>query len=432
MNAPTNGRAQAEIDRAIAAAKPPFAVVPIADLDQFEPEAPRYAWEGLVPIGHVTLATGHGGVAKTTWGLMLLASVAAGRPLFDIPVQAGGAVFYSGEDGGARLRQQLRHVCRHLKIGAAELADRLHLLDATDAPALFGEVTTAGRREGIPTPAYDALREFLAGRDVRLLVIDNASDVFDASEIERAKVRAFMRALAAMAREFDLAVILLAHVDKWTSRGERTGTEAYTGSTAWHNSARSRLFMSRDKDGGLLIEHQKHNLGPLHAPIRLSWPPNGLPQLHESFGPVVQGIADRNHEKTLLRLIAEFSDRGEHVSPAVQAKTNAPALLGRESAYPKLKPGEVFDLLRQAERSDRLSRATIRTKDRKTREVWEVTAAGRAFAGLSPAPSSARALTPHTPHADGGAHGAPAAPAALSAPTRGDGAHGAHGAAELE
>lgn len=387
MNAPIADRAQAEIDRAMAAAKaagPPFELVPIGDLDHFEPEPPSYAWEGLVPCGHVTLFSAHGGAGKTTVALMLGASVAADRPLFDIPVKAGSAVFYSGEDGASRLRHQLRFVCKQQQISAAEIADRLYLLDATNAPALFAEVTVAGRKEGVTTGAYDALREFLAGKDVRLLIIDNASDVFDASEIERAKVRGFMRALAAIAREFDLAVILLAHVDKWTSRGERAGNEAYTGSTAWHNSARSRLFMSRDKEGGLTMEHQKHNLGPLHAPVHLSWPAGGLPQLDQPFGPVVQGIADRNHEKVLLRLIAEFTGRGEHVSTATTSRTHAGKLLRQEPSFPSIKTdAELFDLLRRSERAGRLARANMKGSNRHGKECWQVTPAGAEFAGFS-------------------------------------------------
>lgn len=391
--------------------RPPFALVPIADLDHFDPPPPVYAWEGLIPSGHVTLVAAHGGVGKTTLMLMLSVSVAAERPLFGIPTSPGGVVFFSGEDGAGRMRYQLRYICRQLGVSATALAERLFILDATDDPTLFAEVMTAGRREGITTATYDALREFLAGKDVRLLVIDNASDVFDASEIERAKVRGLMRALARIAREFDLAVVLLAHVDKGTSRGERAGTEAYTGSTAWHNSARSRLAVLRDKDGALLIEHQKHNLGPLHAPIRLTWPHGGIPQADEPLGAVVQGIADRNHEKALLKLIAEFTARGEHVSAATVAKTNAPSLLSNESSYPKLKAAEVFDLLRRSERAGRLARITVRTEHRKTKEVWQLTDAGAAFAGV-PAPSA-----PSAPTTDVGAVGAVAAEGAPSAPS---------------
>lgn len=388
------------------AQKPPFSLVPLGDLDHVDPPAPVFAWEGLVPSGQVTLFSAHGGVGKTLVALMLATCVVTGAPLFGIPTRQGAAVFFSGEDGAALLRHRAQQVFRHMGVTAANMADRLHILDATeDDPTLFAEVTAAGRREGVTTRTYAGLRAYLRGKDVRLLVVDNASDAFDASEIDRAKVRGFMRALARIAREFDLAVLLLAHVDKGTSRGERSGTEGYSGSTAWNNSARSRLFMTRDKDGALLIEHQKHNLGPLHAPLRLIWPHGGLPQLEVAVGPVVQGIADRNHEKALLKLIAEYDRRGEHVSAATTSRTHAARLLSREPTYPRLKDGEVFDILRQAERAGRLERIQVKGANRHGKDVWHVTPAGAAFAGI-PAPTAPTAPTsevgaPNAPDAEG-------------------------------
>jgi hypothetical protein len=65
-------------------------------------------------------------------------------------------------------------------------------------------------------------------------------------------------------------------VDKNTSRNKKAdGGEGYSGSTAWHNSARSRLFMTRGDDGLLTLEHQKSNLGKrretYHAGMAGKW-----------------------------------------------------------------------------------------------------------------------------------------------------------------
>lgn len=366
-------------------AAPPFALVPIADLAHVAPEPPSYAWEGLVPFQHVTVWTGHGGGGKSTAAKMLCVAACTGHPLFGIPTAHCKAAFFSAEDGANLLSYRLLHICRGMGVDIADLDGRMFILDATaNDPTLYAEVTIAGRREGATTRTYDALCEFVRQNGIRLLIVDNASDAYDASEIERAKVRGFMRSLAKLARELDAAVILLAHVDKNTSRGLQTGAEGYSGSTAWHNSARSRLFMSRDKDGAVLIEQQKHNLGPLHEPLRLVWPKDGLLQLEEPFGPVVQGIADRGHERAILRLIVEFSARGEHVSTATTSRSHAGKLLRREPSFPsRMTDSEVFDILRRSERAGNLERATYKGTDRKERERWEVTDAGYAFAGLS-------------------------------------------------
>lgn len=389
----------------------PFEVVPIADLAHSVPPAPLFAWEGIVPLEHVTLLGAHGGAGKSMLMLMLAVCTALGRPLFNIPTRQGKVAFFSAEDGANLLRHRLHIVCRCMGVRIQDLEGKLFLLDAAEQdPTLFAEVAAAGRREGRTTPAYDALREFLRARSISLLIVDNASDVFDANEIERAKVRAFIRSLARLAREGKAAVILLAHVDKGTSRQERTSTEGYSGSTAWHNSARSRLFMRTESDGALVLEHQKNNLGPKHAPLRLIWPADSIPQLDEAFGPVVQGIADRAHERELLRLIAEYSERGEHITTATTSRTHAAKVLRQEPGFPqRLKDAEVFDLLRKAERSGYLARVTYRGADRKPRECWEVTAAGMAFARRAATAATAATSDVTAPTAE------PAEPAATAA-----------------
>lgn len=402
--------------RAPAAPKLPFAVVPIADLLHSDPPPPLYAWEGLIPIGHVTLFAAHGGGGKTTIMLMLAVAMVMRIPLFGVPTLGGRVVLFSGEDAAGLMRFRLKAVCQGLGVSPSDLEGKLFILDATSTdPTLYTEITAAGRKEGATTATFDSLRDFLAGiDDLRLVIVDNASDVFDASEIDRSRVRGFMRKLAELAREGEAAVILLSHVDKYTSRGERTGTEGYSGSTAWNNSPRSRIFMRRESDGSIVLEHQKHNLGPLHAPLRLTWPHRGLPQVEETFGPVVQGIADRGHERAILKLIAEFTARGEHVSTATTSRTHAGKLLGQEPTFPKMKDGELFDLLRKAERAGHLERVKFKGTDRKERERWEVTSAGQVFADL-PAATAATAATPEVT-AQGAVPAEPAATAATSPP----------------
>lgn len=375
------------LEALLAAAQPPqaepqpFEVVPIADLDHTEPPPPAFAWDGLVPQSVVTLLGAHGGTGKSTVGLMLCVAAALGLPLFGIATRQAHAAFFSGEDAGELLRYRLRLVCRGMGVDMRHLEGRLHILDATaHDPRLY--VDPGNRRDAEATPTFASLRNFMQRERIGLLVVDNASDAFDASEIDRARVRAFMRHLGQLARDNSAGVVLLAHVDKGTSRGDRTGSEGYSGSTAWHNSARSRLFMARAKDGSLTLEHQKSNLGPLREPLRLVWPHGGIPTLDAALSPVVQGISDRVNTKALLRLIAEFSDRGEWVGTATTSRNHAARLLCREPGYPRLKDGEVFDLLRRAEREGLLARVTYRNASRHEAERWDLTPKGREAAEL--------------------------------------------------
>ncbi|MBK6008811.1 AAA family ATPase [Ramlibacter ginsenosidimutans] len=373
--------------------KLPFEVVRIAGLRHIELPPPLYAWEGLIPIGYVTNLSGHGGTGKTIVSLQLAVSVVLGLPLFGKPTRQGNVGFFSGEDGKALLLFRLQFICGAMGVNADDLDGKLFILDATERdPTLFVEQNAAGQRIGRTTIAYEALRAFCKQQNLSLLVVDNASDVYSASEIDRAKVRAFMRALAQIARECDAAVLLLAHVDKGTSRGERSGNESYSGSTAWHNSARSRLFLRSDAEGTLTLEQQKHNLGTRQLPLRLVWPVGGVPSLDEPLGhPMPHGRSECDAERALLRLIAEYTDRGEFVSTAHTSRTHAAKVLRQEPSYPKwLKDAEVFDLLRKAERAGRLERVTYKGTDRHERERWHVTHAGRSDAATAGTAGSTR------------------------------------------
>lgn len=371
------------------AAGSPFAVIPVSSL--IDQEAPTFIWEGLIPANHVTLLAAHGGTGKSLVALLLAVSVAMDLPLFNVPTRQGPVVFFSGEDDGPLLRHRLRSICDRMSINPVDLDGKLHLIDATaHDPVLFSQ---PDRSKSGTTPTYDALRAYVREVKPVLLILDNASDVFAGSEIDRTAVRAFMRHAALLGRDVGAAVLLLAHVDKTTSRGSGPkNTEGYSGSTAWSNSARSRLFMSRAEDGSITLEHQKSNLGKLRDPIRLFWPEGGLPQVDEEFGPVVQGIADRNHEKVLLKLIHEYTQRGEHVSSATTSRTHAAKLLKHEPTYPaRLKDAEVFDLLRRCERTGYLERINYKGADRKPRERWSVTKAGMDFAGINAATAATAA-----------------------------------------
>ena len=361
-----------------------FAEVNLDDLADEPEDTEPGAWGDRVPAGVVTLLGAHGGAGKSYLGLMLAVCVALGLPLFGVPTRQGVVAFYSAEDSAKIVRKRLRRICRIMAVDPRALAGRLHAIDAAAGdPVLFQEVTAGGNRVGATTPVYGALRALLDRVGAGLLIVDNASDAFDGNEIARARVRAFMRSLNALAQP-DRSLLLLAHVDKGTARGERNGVEGYSGSTAWHNSARSRLFLSRDKDGTLLLEHQKSNLGALCEPLRLRWAKDGIPELDTPFGPLVQGIADRGDTRALLRLIHEFTERGEFVTTATTSRTHAGKLLRGQPAFPhRLKDGDVFDLLRDAERAGHLQRAAHKGTDRKDREHWTVTAAGRRAAGIA-------------------------------------------------
>lgn len=358
---------------------------------------PQFVWDGYLPRGVVSLLGAHGGTGKSTIALMLGVCAALGRPLFGVDTVQCKTLFVSLEDGSNIVRHRLAFICRIWGINPAQLDGNLHIVDGTENPELF---SADNRGAGETTATYWELRKLVQMEGVGLVVVDNASDAFGADEIQRRQVRAFIRALAEIARGIDSAILLLAHVDKNTSRARKAeGGEGYSGSTAWHNSARSRLFMTRTDMGTLTLDHQKSNLGRCREPMTLEWPDAGLPQLRGNdsaadnplnpFMQRIEGRVDDERAICLLRMIAEFENRQQYCSPIATARNNVFATLKSEPAFQRLKLNAdgCKRIVNQCQRARWLAPVEYRTHDRKTRPRWTLTDEGRAFVGLA-APSA--------------------------------------------
>lgn len=380
--------------------KPEPLLKPVSVFDVLTNPAPppAFVWDDYLPRGVVALWGAHGGTGKSTCALMLAVAVVTGRPLFGASTTPAPAVFVSLEDGANIVRHRLAGICRAWGIDPHSLADRLHIVDGTENPELFAADSGSA---GDVTAAYVELSRLVESTRAGMVVVDNASDSFGGDEINRRQVRGFMRALVQVARLTDCAVCLLAHVDKNTSRNKKAeGGEGYSGSTAWHNSARSRLFMTRGDDGLLTLEHQKSNLGKRREPITLEWPDGALPMLasdapnFDGLNARAQGRADDEKAASLLALIAEFEGREQYASPAAQARNNVHALLRVEPAFQRLKLNRdaTARIVNQCHRAGWIESLDYRSPDRKQRQRWTVTQKGREWAGL-PAPTAPTAPT---------------------------------------
>lgn len=335
------------------------------EVEQLNP--PPDVVEHIVPREEVTLLGGHGGVGKSVALLFLLICIATGRVFGPLATRQVPVLFFSAEDGRRVLASRLRRVCRVLGIKYADVAPKLHILDATDIdPTLFREK---------PTKLVDDLAEVARQLGVGLVAIDNSSDTFDDEENIRRRVRAFVRSLRRRVANPGRAVILLAHVDKNTARKNAGGTENYSGSTAWHNSVRSRLFLDRVKDGSLVLEHQKANYGPLAAPVRLDWV-DGVPVPRGDFSDPFGDDSDLERMKAeqdrvaILTIITEFHQRGERVTTATTGPSTVYKLLHAVEGFPAVDRGQFNNILRELERAGQILRKTITTPDRKQREVF--------------------------------------------------------------
>jgi len=332
---------------------------------------------------------------------MLGVSAALGRPLFEISTIQCKTLFVSLEDGTHIVRNRLARICQLWGIDPAALEGKLKIVDGTENPELF---VAENRSGGEVTETYSELHKLVQSEGAGLVLVDNASDAYGGDEIQRRQVRAFIRALMEIARLTDCAVLLLAHVDKNTSRAVKAeGGEGYSGSTAWHNSVRSRLFMTRSQNATLSIEHQKSNLSQCREQLTLEWHDGGLPQLvginnwDDPSNPFLQRAQGRAADELaikLLRMIAEFESRQQYCSTGITSRSHVYAVLKSEPAFKQLKlsKDDTKRVVDQCQRAKWIEPLEYRTPTRKYQERWTLTTEGKVFAGLS-APTAPTAPT---------------------------------------
>lgn len=366
---------------------PPWSVLDLKTIDdQDEPQ--RFAVDPIMPCRQVTTLGADGGVGKSLLALQACAAVASGRPFLGLRAERGVAAFLSAEDDAPILRRRLRTIAKGMGLNADDLANLL-VMDAADVDAsLFLEVQTDGVKRGMSTGNMEHLERAIEDSGAVLVVIDNASEVYGANEIDRAQVRGFIRHLRRIAARHECSILLLQHIDKVSQRIQAKGTgrgSGYSGSTAWNNSVRSRLSMVPDTKDSRFVElyHEKANLTQKMKPIALQWT-NGLLERCANDDAVIDEDESARHEfkmGRILMLIDEAAQRGEFISPSITSRANAHRILSGGPTYPAgLSRDALFEMLRKAQRLAHLVSEEYVAPTRKTKERWSLTDSGRAWA----------------------------------------------------
>lgn len=343
-----------------------------ATMPEDPPEIP-FVIPGWMPDKVVTLFAAHGGTGKSFMSLYISLCLATGRHPFDPDqmIPRARVVLYSAEDNLDVMQQRLAQYIRVMNIARGELVGWLHVLDATESDnVLFaGEEKVNGRT----TARFKWLANEIKRFDAKVLIFDNASDAFDANEIDRAKVRQFMSHLKRLAS----AVMLLAHVDAASSMADVGDAKGYSGSTAWHNSARSRWFMSRVKESDeVLITLPKVNYAKAGAEAVIKW--NDVHKLFEVIM-VRQGRAKAaDHRLTLLELFKQAVDSGVVVSSATNTATSVFNTIKAMDGCPAgLKSADVAKEVMRWRTEGLVTVETRKRANRTTQEVLVLTDEGR-------------------------------------------------------
>jgi len=290
--------------------------VSAASLPRFAPSR-VFLVSDLIPGRNVTLLSGDGGTGKSLLALQLCASVSIDALWLGLTVSRGGAVFVSAEDELDEVHRRLAAICDAEGLDIANL-DALSILPLAGESAVMAVAGHAG--ELAATPLWNAFAAKIVALAPALVVLDTSADFFGGNEISRAEVRQFVAMLCGQALKVDCAVVLLSHP---SVAGMNTGT-GLSGSTAWNNSVRSRLYLTRPtaSDGEPVdpdvrtLQTMKLNYGRAGAEMRLRWLDGRFVNETPSAPRGLDALAiEAKAELVFLDLLQQFAAEGRDVSP---------------------------------------------------------------------------------------------------------------------
>lgn len=269
---------------------------------------------GLIPQKTVTLFGGDGGTGKSLLALQLAVAVATSGGWIGKGVSGGRVIYMSAEDDDDELHRRLDDILRAERLTYDDLSGlTMRSLAGEDALLAVDSQMSLMRSE-----LFKELDGRAADESPTLIVIDTLADVYPANENDRAKVRQFIGILRGLALKRGCAVLLLGHP---SLTGLNSGTGA-SGSTAWNNSVRSRLYLSRITDNGFeadpdrrVMTTMKANYGRIGEETHMKWQAGVfVPELSE------QGLdklaAGAKAQRVFMTLLATFTAQGRQVNHA--------------------------------------------------------------------------------------------------------------------
>lgn len=226
--------------------------------------------DGMIPRGEVTLLYGDGGVGKSLLAHQLATCAATGLNFLGQPTQRSRVMCFLCEDSIEELHRRQTDINRSVGIDFDALVD-LRIVSRKHEENLF---ISWDRSTGMMKllPLWHQLVRDAEEFRADLLIVDTIADVYSGSEIDRAQVNAFVKAaLGKAAQRINGSVMALGHPSQ---SGKKSG-DGTSGSTAWSNAVRSRLYLQypeKTNRGDIReLRGMKLNYGPPGVLFKLRW-----------------------------------------------------------------------------------------------------------------------------------------------------------------
>ncbi len=324
-----------------------------------EPPERRWAIRGWLGFGHVTLLVGSGGIGKTLIAQQMASCLALGKPFIgDVPGPLKCLMWACEDDHDELWRRQVA-LARWCDTGLEAFAERLvivprHGLDNTLVSTEFGKLSYS--------TLLPQLGEQAADLDAEVVILDNVGQLYGGGENDRHSVTAFLNALSGALP--GRALLLLAHPSR------SSGSE-FSGSSAWENVARTRLYLgatlpgekptdeTEPQDNVRYLSRRKANYSPKDW-RRLNYAEGALtPETSEAQGGVVGLIRATNAERAILGGLQALAERSLFATDGATSPRFLPKVLGEYKLAQGHSKHELADAMRRLIMNGRIARAEV-------------------------------------------------------------------------
>ena len=333
----------------------------------------RWLIDKLVPMRTVTLLSGDGGLGKSLFALQASVAAVLGKEVAGLEPSQGRVLYVGAEDEVDEFHRRIHDVLAEHGAAYEDLGDDFLLLPLADRDATLAMPEKSGKMS--QTPLFHSLRARISEFRPKLIVLDTSADLYGGNEIDRSQVRQFVAMLRSIAIEYDCAIVLLSHP---SVAGMQSGSGT-SGSTAWNNSVRARLYLTAESgDGadpdGRVLTNMKSNYGAKGDAIKLRWD-QGVFVLNDGSRPnPARRLMEKKADGVFLALLSKFNRQGNNVShvsgtnyaPAKMAAHADRAGVGKKAlaeAMSRLLDAETIKIVEEGPKSKPRKRLIVSAED---------------------------------------------------------------------
>lgn len=306
--------------------RPPALALDWPDLAQRDPPVRRWAIQDWIGYGHTTLLVGSGGIGKTLIAQQIGSALALGVPFIGEETEPTRVLMWACEDDHDELWRRQVAIARHFKVGLEELGNFTliprHGKDNALVTSKFGELSFS--------PLIGELEQQVNDINAGVVILDNVAQLYGAGENDRHAVTAFLNNLSgAMGNR---AVLLLAHPSR------AAGSE-FSGSGAWENVARTRLYLGSQLPDQKPDPDQEVNADERYLCRRKANYSNKdwrrftfehgvlVPEAVQTNAGIVGHIRDQHAEKIVIEALQKLSSMGIYANEGQRSPQYLPKLI---------------------------------------------------------------------------------------------------------